>query len=154
MSLLAGVLEPRLPSIKAAMDAESTQLPGFGLPVNYRPEHYFPTAVLDWSGTILTVRELSMMAIMDRITDMPGWDKKVFDNTIIAKWRQEALGTEGMDVSEKMFDWVCTTFLSNKTAALPKDLSRHLFLGNNQCALLKSQPFARSAFCLNARATL
>ena len=54
------------------MEAERTKLPGFGLPVNYRPENYFPTAVLDWSGTILTVRELNMMAIMDKITDKPG----------------------------------------------------------------------------------
>ena len=93
------------------MEAERIKLPGFGLPVNNRPEQYFPTAVLHWSGTILTIRELNMMAIMDKITDKPDWDKKVFDNTIIAKWRQEALATEGMDVSEKMFDWVCTTFL-------------------------------------------
>ena len=101
------------------MEAERTKLPGFGLPVNFRPEHYFPTAVLDWSGTILTVRELNMMAIMDKITDKPDWDKKVFDNTIVPKWRQEALGTQGMDVSEKMFDWVCTTFFHHKAAVLP-----------------------------------
>ena len=49
-----------------------------------------------------------MVAIMDSITDKPDWDKKVFDDVILQKWRQEALGTEGMDVSEKMLDWVCT----------------------------------------------
>ena len=91
------------------MAVESIKLPGFGLPVNYRPEKFFQNAVLDWSGTILTVRELNMMAIMDKITDKPDWDKKVFDDTIIQKWRQEALATEDMDVSEKMLDWVCTT---------------------------------------------
>ena len=128
-----------------------TKLPGFGLPVNYRPEHYFPTAVLDWSGTILTVRELNMMAIMDKITDKPDWDKKVFDNTIILKWRQEALGTEGMDVSEKMFDWVGTVLLSNKVAVLPRYLSWHLLLGKNLRALLQDQRFVRSAFWMNAR---
>ena len=114
--------------MKQAMEAERTKLPGFGLPVNYRPEDYFPTAVLDWSGTILTVRELNMMAIMDKITDKPDWDKKVYDNAIIHKWRQEALGTEGMDVSEKMFDWVCTTLLGKKVAVPSKDLSWHIFL--------------------------
>ena len=93
------------------MVAETIKLPGFGLPVNYRPDVSFPNAVLDWSGTILTVRELNMMAIMDKITDKPDWDKKVFDDTIVQKWRQEALSTEGMDVSEKMLDWVSTTFL-------------------------------------------
>lgn len=93
------------------MEAERAKLPGFGLPVNYRSDKYFPNAVLHWSGTILTVRELNMMAIMDKITDKPDWDQKVFDDTIVQKWRQEALGTEGMDVSEKMLHWVCTTFL-------------------------------------------
>lgn len=52
-----------------------------------------------------------MMAIMDKITDKSDWDKKIFDENIVQKWRQEALGTEGMDVSEKMLDWVCTNFL-------------------------------------------
>ena len=93
------------------MEAGRVKLPGFGLPVNYRPDEHFPNAVLDWSGTILTVRELNMMAIMDKITDKPDWDKKVFDDTIVQKWRHEALATKGMDVSEKMLDWVCTTFL-------------------------------------------
>ena len=49
-----------------------------------------------------------MMAIMDKITDKSEWDKKVFDDTIMQKWRQEALATQGMDVSEKMLDWACT----------------------------------------------
>ena len=89
------------------MTTERIKLPGFGLPVNYRPGDYFSNAVLDWSGTILTVRELNMMAIMDKITDKSDWDRKVFDDTIVRKWRQEALGIEGMDVSEKMLDWGC-----------------------------------------------
>ncbi len=90
------------------MEEETIKLPGFGLPVNYRSDNYFPNAVLTWSGTILTVRELNMMAIMDNITDKPDWDKKVFDDSIVQRWRQEALTREGMDVSEKMLDWVCT----------------------------------------------
>ena len=62
-----------------------------------------------------------MMAIMDKITDKPDWDRKVFDDTIVHKWRQEALATEGMDVSEKMLDWVCTKLL--RDATLYKSLS-------------------------------
>ena len=91
--------------------AERTKLPGFGLPVNYRPNDYFPNAVQDWSGTILTVREQNMMAIMDDITDKPTWDIKIFDDSVVQTWRQEALATEERDVSEKMFDWVCTNLL-------------------------------------------
>ena len=97
------------------MTAERIKLPGFGLPVDYRldyrPDEFVGNAVLDWAGDILTVRELNMMAIMDNITDKPDWDEKVFDETIIQNWRQEALATEGMDVSERMLDWVCTTIV-------------------------------------------
>ena len=102
-------LRPDSLEVPTAMTAERIKLPGFGLPINHRPPEFFQNTVLDWSGTILTVRELNMMAIMDKITDKPDWDKKIFDDTIIQKWRQEALATEGMDVSERMFDWVCTT---------------------------------------------
>lgn len=47
-----------------------------------------------------------MMEIMNRITDKVGWDVKVFDEVITGKWRKEAMGVEGRDVSEKMMDWV------------------------------------------------
>ena len=97
------------------MDVE-TKLPGFGLPVNYRPDEYFPNAVQDWSGTILTVRELNMMALMDEITDKPNWDLKVIDDRIVQRWRQEALAREGMDFSGKMFDFVCTIFLQRNSS--------------------------------------
>ena len=75
--------------------AVETKLPGFGLPVNYRPDYkYFPNA-------------------MDEITDKPNWDMKIIDNSIVQKWRQEALAMEGMDVSERMLDWVCTNSLQD-----------------------------------------
>lgn len=47
-----------------------------------------------------------MMEIMNRITDKVGWDVKVFDEVITGKWRKEAMGVGGGDVSEKMMDWV------------------------------------------------
>lgn len=48
-----------------------------------------------------------MMEIMNRITDKPDWHKKVFDDTIAGKWKQEALAmhTDEIQVSEKMVDW-------------------------------------------------
>ncbi|KAM3424135.1 hypothetical protein BST61_g11319 [Cercospora zeina] len=53
----------------------------------------FPNAISDWSGTPLTLRERRMMALMGEITDKPEWDRKVFDDKIVAKWRAEALAT-------------------------------------------------------------
>jgi len=40
---------------------------------------------------MLTVGEVAMMLVMDRLTDKPDWHIKVFDDEIAQKWRQEAL---------------------------------------------------------------
>lgn len=32
-----------------------------------------------------------MMSIMDKLTDKEDWEKKVFDDEIVSKWRREAL---------------------------------------------------------------
>lgn len=46
------------------------------------------------------------MEIMNRLTDKPSWEIKVFDDDIVAKWRAEILAMPERDISEKMFDWV------------------------------------------------
>ena len=79
--------------------------PGHGLPINHTLDKYLVKPIIDWSGTILTVRELSMLALMDRITDKPFWHHKVFEQGIVDKWRKEAEESD-MDVSVKMLDWV------------------------------------------------
>lgn len=40
---------------------------------------------------LLQVREVAMLILMDRLTDKPNWHEKVFDDAIVAKWRNEAL---------------------------------------------------------------
>lgn len=40
---------------------------------------------------VLPVRELAMMSIMDKLTEKTDWHKKIFDDTIVKKWREEAL---------------------------------------------------------------
>ncbi|KAM0520740.1 hypothetical protein ACHAPE_003138 [Trichoderma viride] len=40
---------------------------------------------------ILPIREVAMMMLMDTLTDKPNWHEKVFDETIVAKWRHEAM---------------------------------------------------------------
>jgi hypothetical protein len=58
--------------------------PGLGLPLRCaNDETYDPSATLP-------VRELAMMHIMDRLTDKKDWNKKVFDEEIVARWRAEA----------------------------------------------------------------
>jgi hypothetical protein len=106
-----------------------TSLPGFGPPVNYMPDHdggaerfgdtvrwvvnRCPNALQDWAPEPLTVRERKMMQIINALTDKPDWRRKVFDETILAKWRVEAVTEEGQGFTEKMFDYVSLHFLTS-----------------------------------------
>ncbi|KAF8060985.1 hypothetical protein FPV67DRAFT_317375 [Lyophyllum atratum] len=60
-----------------------------------------------------------MLQLMNQLTDKPDWQKKVFDETIVSKWKAEALSSEGAGVSEKMIDW-CIAELQYKTKAFEK----------------------------------
>lgn len=53
-----------------------------------------------------------MMEFMNQITDKPDWERKVFEEAIVNKWREEALGSQAQEMNldgdvymtEKMFD--------------------------------------------------
>ncbi|KFA67952.1 hypothetical protein S40285_10112 [Stachybotrys chlorohalonatus IBT 40285] len=75
------------------------QYPGINLDLRYSnsrwrprrsegPHGYYLWAVED--DRLLPIREVFMMALMDKLTDKPDWHKKVFDEAIVAKWRAEA----------------------------------------------------------------
>ena len=59
-----------------------------------------------YRGALLSVRERTMMELMNRLSDKMTWNVKVFDDKINAKWKTEALNTPDVDLSEKMVDWV------------------------------------------------
>ncbi|KAF9469551.1 hypothetical protein BDZ94DRAFT_1316716 [Collybia nuda] len=104
------------------------QLPGFGLPLNFMPsptknklDGIFTSSLNSpHLGTapdrlpLTTLRELTMLNLMNRVTDMPDWHLEIFDKTIISKRRAEALAASQLDVSEKMLDW-CVAELQHKT---------------------------------------
>ena len=94
------------------MDPERIKLPGFGLPLNHHVDS-FRCAIMDWQGKALTVRELNMIRLMDQITDKPSWDRKVFDDAVNEKWKQEARDAEDLDITEAMLDWVSQVYLIN-----------------------------------------
>ncbi len=101
------------------------------------------------NSRMLPVREVAMLLLMDKLSDKPNWYEKVFDDEIVANWRQEALTQDeeglyatimdGKDMSqapkptririitERAFDYVCpmlnpspTNFPSNVVpSALP-----------------------------------
>ncbi|KAG5634945.1 hypothetical protein H0H81_000256 [Sphagnurus paluster] len=91
-------------------------LPGFGLPVEYVPtarplfRNALETGELSEGYAQLrltTLREFTMLNIMNEITDKPNWQKKA------TKWREEALAATDRDITEKMIDW-CIAELQHK----------------------------------------
>jgi hypothetical protein len=91
-------------------------LPGFGMPINYLPkwsptdrEGRFPHAIADFVASDgVTVRERRMLEFITQITDKPEWNRNVFDETIVTKWRDEALQHGEAIFSAQMFDYVGT----------------------------------------------
>jgi hypothetical protein len=59
-----------------------------------------------------------MMRVMNTITDKPDWERKVFDEVITNKWRDE-IAQSGQDVTSKMMDWIIKE-LQWKTSSLEK----------------------------------
>ncbi|KAJ2916538.1 hypothetical protein MD484_g3880, partial [Candolleomyces efflorescens] len=87
----------------------------------YRDEP-FPSALVDVGqhGAILepiTLRELTMLQFINRVTDKPEWTTKVFDETIIAKWEEETVwdsdSSPDTEMSQKMFNY-CISELQHR----------------------------------------
>jgi hypothetical protein len=75
----------------------------------------FRHGVNDFQNEILVVRELSMLALMDAITEKPRWQEKIFDETIVEKWRTEAIAMPL--ISTSAWEW-CLRELRDKTVFL------------------------------------
>lgn len=78
------------------------QLPGFGLPLAQKSP--FPSATEDWQANPLTVRERMMIGLMATLKDKLGWERKVFDENIVRKWRTEALVPVQLQSAESDID--------------------------------------------------
>ncbi|KAF9267960.1 hypothetical protein L218DRAFT_919840 [Marasmius fiardii PR-910] len=109
-------------------DPNAIKLPGFGLPVNLLPERItppgttfrrsskrlcFPNALTSWYANNMTVREQEMLEVMNALTDKVNWEGKVFDGSIVEKWKSEVLNKPDTGFSEQMFDY-CIQELRDK----------------------------------------
>lgn len=75
--------------------------PGLGIDLRYNPQDGFNDSRFHPVGAhgscygatsdLLPIRELAMMSIVDRLTDKEDWHRKVFDDEIVSKWREEAM---------------------------------------------------------------
>ncbi|KAK4125367.1 hypothetical protein N657DRAFT_680089 [Parathielavia appendiculata] len=51
---------------------------------------------------MLLVREVAMMLVMDRLSDKPNWNVKIFDDEIAEKWKAEALAWPDEDLWKRI----------------------------------------------------
>lgn len=86
-------------------------VPGVGLPINVTLKDRFQHGINDFHADRMTIREVAMLAFMDHITDKPDWNTKVFDESIVEKWRAESQSQPLM--SSKTFEW-CIAELQDK----------------------------------------
>ncbi|OTB16768.1 hypothetical protein K445DRAFT_317065 [Daldinia sp. EC12] len=107
--------------------SDRLSLPGFGLPVDYEPDYKTESACFlhmlwvtkDFMSEGLALREIRMMNFINQITDKPNWEEKVFNEAIVAKWKQEAESAphQGLDgdvyFSKDMFEY-CIKELRDK----------------------------------------
>ncbi|OAX83266.1 hypothetical protein ACJ72_02377 [Emergomyces africanus] len=102
------VAAPKLPGLTAPLDhyfrAPGTYATALSTPVDYRG--------MDNAGERrimldpIPLRELSILQLMNHITDKPTWNKKVFKKRIVARWKEEILAKYHDTVIESMVDWV------------------------------------------------
>ena len=71
------------------------KLPGIGLPLQQKSGLRTEGRYGNWyeHALPLTIRERVMMDIMARLKDKMDWERKVFDDAIVSKWRDEALSS-------------------------------------------------------------
>lgn len=55
---------------------------------------------------LLTVREVAMMLVMERLTDKPDWHVKILDQSIVDKWTEEALAWPNGDLWNRISNLV------------------------------------------------
>jgi hypothetical protein len=99
------------------------QRPGSGLPLEDMPtwedgaedNRRFPHAIADFFSTQgVTLREQRMLEFISQVTDKPSWWEKINNPEIVARWREEACGTEEQQrtssdhLDHNSFDYVRT----------------------------------------------
>ena len=108
--------------IETHLDNKTTlKVPGLhDLPVNVLLSHdQFATGVNDWYGHILTAKELAILDLISSITDRPDWHRGIFDQQVIAQWRDDAVASSSL-INDKTWDW-CLQELQGKARIFHRD---------------------------------
>ncbi|KAJ6011477.1 Protein of unknown function DUF4246 [Penicillium sp. IBT 35674x] len=98
------------------------KLPGYGRPLDFFPvekniygiesRSIFPSALDDrdienryTELPVQTLRELAMVSVMEDITDIPEWWKKIHNSNTAQEWKEMALRS-GADITKNMSEWI------------------------------------------------
>ncbi|KAJ5648545.1 hypothetical protein N7490_004917 [Penicillium lividum] len=98
------------------------KLPGYSRPLDYFPvekniygiesRSMFPSVLDDrdienkyTELPVLTLRELAMVEVMEQITDIPEWWKKIYDSNTAQEWKKMALDRGDM-ITKNMAEWI------------------------------------------------
>ncbi|OGM51382.1 hypothetical protein ABOM_000381 [Aspergillus bombycis] len=150
------------------MEQNRVVLPGFGQPLNdHLPtiekegpckgqRRRFPHALCDTCYSEgVSVRERRMLDFINKITDKPEWERKVFEEDIVSKWRNEAcVHSEELEddyLSPAMFDY-CIEELRDK-AAFFKD-SQIVSVYDCETAIVKSDSAVTSLLAESLRSNV
>lgn len=123
------------------------RVPGFGdipleeeLPISQRSAHGFN----EWKQVpAITQRELTMVGVMNELTDRPNWHVDIFNRDVIDLWRDEHLGSTPL-MSEKAWKW-CVAELRDKGAYF-KDHGHFRVLDTGSC-VCKSDTLVSQELC-------
>jgi hypothetical protein len=121
------------------------KVPGFGMKVDFEldEQERFRHGANDFrQDPRITAREITMLGVMNALTEKPSWYRKVFDETVVAKWRREALQIPLMSV--KAWDW-CLMEVQDKARTFEKTIPGVLILDNDS-RVWKSDVFVDNVF--------
>ncbi|KAF4224155.1 hypothetical protein CNMCM6457_009677 [Aspergillus fumigatiaffinis] len=118
------------------------RVPGFGsIPLDYElpPDARYAHGIQEWrQAPAVTARELAMVAVMNRLTDLPNWYINVFDDAIVACWRQNpdvaSIVTNPL-LSDRAWDW-CLQELRDKAEEYQRQ--RHIRVLDTGSCICKS----------------
>lgn len=105
-------------SVHTAMPLDNSgrgplQVPGFqGIPVHYElnSEDCFAHGERKWrQAPAVTARELAMV-VMNKLVDKPEWYVDIFNDQVVAKWREEAFEMISL-MSEKAWSWIWMSWI-------------------------------------------
>lgn len=93
----------------------------------------FRYGICDYAADRLVVREISMLKLMDAITDKTNWHLKIHDETIVQKWREESQANPNDLISDKAFAW-CLRELRDRAKSYERDRFVRTIQSFSSCA--------------------